>query len=132
MNLTEQARNIEAIERYFGDAKPRTPEAVAVRDEFMVFSSSLGEYERNFEQQAYDRARNLRLSYNRANATTEAERLAAERQALGGLSTEQLGGDADRRTASGAYVPPPSGSSQLARVAAVVGVGVVVVLFLRR
>jgi hypothetical protein len=133
MAVTSQGDNIEAIERYIGETEPpRTAAARAVRDQFLRFASGLGDYEKNFEQQAYDRARNYRLEYNRANAVTPEEKAAVEEQALRGLSTEQLEGDADRRTTDGSYIPPPSGSTELARIAAV-GLGVIgLVLLLRR
>jgi hypothetical protein len=133
MVLTDQARNIEAIALYIGEQEPaRTPEASAVRDEWQRFYSSLGEFERNYEQQAYDRARNLRLAFNRANATTPEEHAAVEEQALHGVTTEQLDGKADRRRADGSYVPPPSGSTQLQHVAIGLGLVLGLVLILRR
>ncbi len=130
MALTAQGDNIEAIERYIGEQEPaRTAAAVAVRDQFLRYTSTLSSFERNFEQQAYDRVRNFKLDFNRANAITPAEKQAVEEQALRGLSTEQLEGKADRRTSDGSYVPPPSSSSQIAAVAAVVlGAGVLVLL----
>jgi hypothetical protein len=132
MGMTAQADNIEAIERYIGEQEPtRTPAAKAVRDDFLRFAAALGTYERNFEQQAYDRARNFKLAFNRANATTPAEKAAVEDQALSGLSTEQLEGGADRRQADGSYVPPPSGSSQLV-TALGVGVGVLLLVLVLR
>jgi hypothetical protein len=123
--LTDQARNIEAIGRYISEQEPaRTAAAVAVRDEWQRFASALGDWEANYEQQAYDRARNIRLKFNRANAVTPAERAAVEQQAIGGVSTEEVEGDPDRRTSSGAYIPPPSPSAELARTLAIVGAGV--------
>jgi hypothetical protein len=133
MALTLQAENIVAIERYIGEQEPaRTIAARAVRDDFLRWASGLGAFERNFEQQAYDRARNFRLAFNRANATTPAETAAVEAQAIGGMSTEQAAGAADRRTSDGTYIPPPSGSSQIMTVATIAGVGVLLVLLLRK
>ncbi len=118
--LTDQGRNIAAIAVYIGEQiPPRTPAALAVRNEWQSFYSSLGDFEANYEQQAYDRARNLRLKYNLANATTEAERLEALAQGQGGISTEQVDGNADRRRTDGSYVPPPSGSAELVRAVAI-------------
>jgi len=129
--VTDQGENIEAIARYISEqAPPRTAEARSIRDEWQRFYSGLSSYEANYEQQAYDRARNIRLRYNRANATTDAERAAVERQAMGGLSTEQINGDPDRRTTDGSYIPPPSSSSRLALIG--VGVAAVAALLLLR
>lgn len=120
---TEQGRNIEAIARFFGAQTPRTGAAVAARDEWLRFYSALGDFEANFEQQAYDRSRNLKLQYNRANAITAEERAAVEEQALRGVSSEDIAGEPDRRTSTGEYVPPPSGSATLGRVALAAGLG---------
>lgn len=132
---TEQGRNIEAIARYFGAATPRTSEAVAARDEWQRFYSGLGELEANWEQQAYDRARNLKLKYNRANAITAAEKAAVEEQALRGVSTEEIEGSGDRRTSSGEYVPPPSPTGELGGtlrgVALIAGLGIGALLLLK-
>jgi hypothetical protein len=128
--LTDQGRNIEAIAVYIGSAEPaRTADAIVVRDEWQRFYSALGDYEANYEQQAYDRARNLRLRFNLANATTEAERLAALEQATRGMTTEEMNGSADRRRTDGTYVPAPSGSAELARNVAI-GLGVVLAIVL--
>ena len=137
MALTEQAANIEAIERYIGEqVPPRTPAAVAVRDEFLRYTSALSSWDRNFEQAAYDRVRNFKLRYNQANAVTAAEKQAVADQALRGLSTEQLQGQPDRRTADGTYVPPPTTSERLGSITgpllALLGVGLGVALLLRR
>ena len=129
MALTDQAANIEAIERYIGEQEPaRTAAAVQVRDAFLRWAAGLSAFERNFEQQAYDRARNYRLDFNRANATTPAELAAVEEQALRGLSTEQLDGAPDRRTSDGSYVPPPSPG---AGVALALGIGLAALLLIK-
>lgn len=131
--LTDQAENIEAIARYIGEQEPaRTDAARAVRDEWQRFYSGLGDFERNYEQQAYDRARNLKLRFNQANATTAEQKQAVEDQALRGLSTEQLNGEPDRRQTDGTYVPPPSGSTELAHVVIGVGVALGIVLLLAK
>jgi hypothetical protein len=131
--LSNQGSNIEAIARYIGGQEPaRTPAAIAVRDEWQRFYSGLGDFEKNFEQQAYDRARNLRLKFNRANAVTPEQVAAVEEQALRGVTTEEMAGEADRRTADGSYIPPPSGSTTAAHALIAVGAVVAIVLLLRR
>lgn len=130
MPLTDQAANIEAIERYIGEQEPpRTPEAARIRDEFLRFTSSLSAWSRNFEQGAYDRVRNYKLAYNRANAITPAEKAAVEAQAKTGLSTEQLQGAPDRRLTDGSYAPPPTTAERLL-VPLLVGGGVLLGLLL--
>ena len=130
--LTEQLENIVAIERYIGEQEPaRTPEAVRVRDEFLSYVSTLSAWDRNFESGAYDRVRNFKLEFNRANAVTPAEKVAVESQALRGLSSEQLRGEPDRRTATGAYIPAASTKDQITKVIIVAAVAVGAVLLLR-
>jgi hypothetical protein len=131
--LTNQGENIEAIARYIGGQEPaRTPAAVKVRDEWQRFYSSLGGFEKNFEQQAYDRARNIRLEFNRANAVTPEQVQAVDEQALRGVTSEEMAGEADRRRSDGTYVPPPSGSTSAAHVAIGVAVVLGIVLLLRK
>lgn len=136
--LTEQAENIEAIERYIGEqVPPRTPEAVKVRDEFLRYMAGVSTWERNAEQATYDRVRNFKLRYNQANAVTAAEKQAVMDQALRGLSTEQLQGQPDRRTATGEYIPPPTTAERFGSITggpllALLGVGFGLALLLRR
>lgn len=130
--MTEQAENIAAIERYIGEQEPpRTPGAVKVRDEFLRYTSSLGSWSRNFESGAYDRVRNYKLEYNRANAVTPAEKAAVEDQALRGLSSEQLRGEADRRTSDGTYIPAPSLDVEITKAVVVVAVALAALLLLK-
>lgn len=137
-NLTEQSENIAAIERYIGEqVPPKTPAAVAVRDEFLRFMSQMSDYARNFEQAAYDNVRNWKLRYNNANAVTAAEKAAVHEQATRGLSTEQLQGQPDRRLSDGTFEPPPTLGDRLAMpgavvVGALVAAGVAYLLIARR
>lgn len=117
MALTNQGENIEAIARYFGQVRLRTAAAAAIVDEWQAFWSGLSDYAKNFDQNAYDRARNLRLKFDRANAVTAEEREAVERKAKTGLSSEQIAGDPDRRTSTGGYIPAPSHGTIVSQVA---------------
>ena len=115
MALTDQSANIDAIERYIGEQEPpRTAAAVQVRDRFLRWLAGVSAWARAFDQGTYDVARNYRLEYNRANATTPAERAAVEEQALHGISTEQIDGSPDRRTSDGSYIPPSSAGTWVA------------------
>ena len=130
--MTDQAENIAAIERYIGEQEPaRTPAAVKVRDDFLRYTSSLGAWSRNFETGAYDRVRNFKLEFNRANAVTTAEKQAVEDQALRGLSSEQLRGEADRRTSDGTYIPAPSTQDEITKAVVVVAIAVAALLLLK-
>lgn len=114
MALTEQLDNIEAIQRYIGEQEPpRTPAAVKVRDQFLGYMSTLGTWDLNFEPSVYDRVRNFKLEYNRANAVTPEEKMWVEEVAKTGLSSEQLRGEADRRTSDGTYIPAEAIKDQL-------------------
>jgi hypothetical protein len=131
--VTEQAANIAAIERYIGGQVPAvTPEAKRVRDRFLSYMAGVSWFEREFEPGVYDRVRNFKLEFNRANATTDAEREAVEAQAIGGLSSEELRGEADRRQTDGTYVPAPTTAQRLMPIALGLGALALVVVMRKR
>jgi hypothetical protein len=103
--MTDQAANIAAIEVYMGANRGKTPEAAAIRDEFLAYMADLGWYDREFTQGAYDKIRNYKVQFNRANAVTASERAAVEDQANHGMSSEEMTGGPDRRLSTGEYAP---------------------------
>lgn len=113
VHVTEQSENIEAIEVYIGETQPKTPEAADIRDEFLRYTASLSTLERELSSGVYDTVRNYKLRFNRANAVTPAEKQAVEDQALRGMSSEQMRGEADRRLSNGEYAAPPSVMDQV-------------------
>lgn len=107
--MTEQGENIDAIERYISEQEPaRTDRAKRVRDDFLKWIAGVNILSRELDPAIYDRVRNWKLDYNRANAATPEERAAVEEQAKRGLSTEELRGDPDRRQTDGSYAPAPT------------------------
>jgi len=127
--MTEQAANIEAIERYIGGQVPvKTADAARVRDDFLRYMAGVGTFAREFDSSVYDRVRNFKLAFNRANATTAEEKAAVEEQALHGLSSEELRGEGDRRQTDGSYVPGPSLGERFVPVA--IGAGALALLLL--
>ncbi len=132
MALTDQGENIEAIARYIGQqVPPRTPAAVTVRDQWQAWWSNLSDYAKNFDQSAYDHARNWKLRFNEANARTPEELELVKHQATTGLTTEEIEGEADRRREDGSYVPAPSHGETLGHVVLVAGLALGVLLFLK-
>lgn len=98
-----QAGDIDAINRYITTVEIRTPAAQAARDAWILWHDGTTVYDRYLDRATYDRARNARLAFDLANATTDAERAAIMNRALTGLSGEQLQGQPDRRTSGGTY-----------------------------
>ena len=101
--VTLQADDIAAIDRYIMTTPLRTPAAQAARDAWVLWHDSTGSYDRWFSRPALDHARNMRLAFQLANATTDAERAEVLDTALRGQSVEQSSGEPDRRNQSGEY-----------------------------
>ncbi len=98
-----QADDIAAIDRYILTTPIKTPAGQAARDGWILWHDATGSYDRWFSRPALDHARNLRLAFQLANSTTDAERAAVLDTALHGQSVEQSSGAPDRRNQSGEY-----------------------------
>ncbi len=124
--MLPQAEDIDAINRYIIETPVRTPAAQAARDTWILWHDATGAWERNTSRPAFDHARNLRLAFELANATTDAERGQILETAMSGLSAEQMQGQPDRRATDGSYSEIGE-SSLLTRVAlwTVAGLGVI-------
>ena len=109
-----QSEDLAAIDRYITSAPVNTPAAQAARDAWIRWNDGVSWYDRNFDRATLDHARNARLAFELANATTEAERADIMARALTGLSLEQVQGEPDRRDKEGRYsgVTPGSGLSR--------------------
>lgn len=110
--VTEQAANIDAIEAYFGRTPAQTEEAAGIKDDFLRYAAGLTPWGREFDPGVYDTVRNYKLSFNRANAVTEDERAWVEEQALRGMSSEEMTGEADHRLSTGEYATRTWGADQ--------------------
>ncbi len=109
-----QSDDIGAIDRYITTAPIATPAGQAAKDAWIRWNDGVSFYDRNFDRATYDHARNLKLAFNLANATTDAERAQILDVALSGMSTEQAQDEPDRRDSSGHYseVSPSTGLSR--------------------
>lgn len=98
-----QAEDIAAIDRYIANAEIKTPAGQAAREAWINWHDGTTLLDRYLDRATYDRARNLRLAFELANASTEAERAQIMHRALTGVSTEQIDGGTDRRNSQGRY-----------------------------
>lgn len=98
-----QADNLDAINRYVVGATIHTPAAQQLRDAWILWFDTRSTYNRNFDRPTYDEARNRKLAFSLANATSEAEREQIRLVAQQGLSSEEMEGEADRRQSGGHY-----------------------------
>jgi hypothetical protein len=105
-----QADDISAIDRYITTAPIVTPAAQAAKEAWIQWNDGVSFYDRTFDRATYDHARNLRLAFQLANATTDAERGQVLDVALHGMSAEQSQGEADRRDSTGHYSEKSPGS----------------------
>lgn len=100
---TLQADDLDALNKYVTGTPIRTPQAQALRDQWIAWFDGLSYSQRSFDRPTYDTARNKKLDFNLANATSEAERAEIRKIASEGLSSEEMQGEADRRMTGGTY-----------------------------
>lgn len=100
---TLQADDIDAINRFITSAPIQTEGARKLRDEWIQWIDTRSAAQRNFDRPTFDEARNRRLSFELANALTDAERAEIQRVAAEGLTSEQMQGEADRRQTGGHF-----------------------------
>lgn len=136
MPMIVQAQDIDAIAEFFQKTTPQTAEAKAIKAEFEVWFATIGTLEKHFDPVIYDRARNFRNRFIRANAVTPEQLAQVEEVISRGMTTEEMQGELRRLPGSGYY---PHGTTVAERVGeglatlAVVGVAVLVgVVALRR
>lgn len=102
-DVTLQADNIAAINRYMVETPANNPKVIKLRDEWIRWHDGLTWWEKNIETATYDRARNLRNEFNLLNATTPAEKEAVKNVQTTGLTSEELEGGVRRVLSSGNY-----------------------------
>lgn len=110
-----QSDDIAAIDRYITSAPIATTGGQAAKDAWIRWNDGVSWYDRNFDRAALDHARNARLAFEFANATSDAERATILNRALTGVSSEQAQGEPDRRNSEGQYseISPGTGLSRL-------------------
>ena len=117
-----QADDMDAINVYMGNQKPQTKKAAEVRDEWIRWWEDLSWMEKALDGPTYDKARNLRTEYNRANAVTPKEKASVEKTVKTGLTTEVLEGGTSRQLESGEYDVPLLSTKQQAYLGTALGV----------
>lgn len=125
-----QSEDMEAVNRYIASAPLKTKEAGRVHDEWRRWYDGLSWLEKSWDSETWDRARNLRNQFNRANAVTAVEKERAENQIRTGLTTEEIAGGVRRTLSTGDYdVPLLSSSTRLALggALALAGIGLIAV-----
>lgn len=116
-----QSEDMEAIHRYIVNSPLNTKQAERLHDDWLGWYEGLTWWEKSMDTDTYDKARNRRNEFNRANAVTVAAKQAADEVKTRGLTTEELAGGYDRRLASGEYAENFVSSKVKVAVAATLG-----------
>lgn len=130
--------NLNAVNRFFHDAQPKTDEAKRLQSDWSKFWIEKGDpdnYMFLVPDEVWDEARNRKAAFERANAVTPLEKENVERVLKSGMTTELLQGKEDRRDpTTGLYhVPtPPLIPTQYKMIAVVTGVAVTALAILRK
>jgi hypothetical protein len=129
-----QADNLDAINRFVVGTVIKTPAAQQLRDEWIQWFDTRTSYDLNFDRPTYDAARNRKLAFELANATSDAEREQIKLVAQTGMSSEEMQGEADRRQTGGHYTEasPASPFVGLAWLAVAIGGAAAAGAFLAR
>lgn len=98
-----QADDLDAINRFIASAAIHTTAGQTERNGWIEWYDTRSSWQKNFDRVTFDQARNRRLAFELANATTDAERADIQRVANEGLSSEQAQGEPDRRQSGGGY-----------------------------
>lgn len=76
----DQEAGMIAINKYMQEKKPRTKEAIKLRDEWIRWYSALDWWDISFDDATYNEARNRKSKYDLADATTAEEKATVEEQ----------------------------------------------------
>lgn len=122
-----QVEDLEAINAYIAGTKTLTPAAAKLKNDWVKWWNENVKdsfWNRNFDENTFNVAREKRNAFNLANASTPAEKQAVKETVARGLTVEETRGEADPRDAEGHfYVEPEPLIPAQYKVA--VGVGVV-------
>src|ERR1041385_5124022 len=133
--------NLNTVNGYMHATPINTPAAGAIASDWSHWWDSAGNpdnYSVKIPPEVWDEARNRKLKFDLANATTAHEKDMVIQIAKTGVSSEQAQGQQDRRdpTTGGYYVPPPPPFppwvKPVALGAAALGLGLSVVPMLRK
>ena len=132
VSATNQAADIEAINKFFAETPPANNEAAKVKTDWVAWYNKLGWYDKNVVSGTGNEAINRRNAYLRANATTNAEQKMVDDFLKGGPAVNPVTGQVIQKTPEGdRYVPKPPlipTPYKVAAVATIAGVTTLVVL----
>lgn len=116
--------NLNAVNQYMHSTPVKTAQAAALLSDWARWWITTGDpsnYIFSIPDAVWDEARNRRLAFNLANATTQAEIDQVHAVATEGVSSEQAAGQQDRRDPNTGliFVPPPSGLPTWAKTLAI-------------
>lgn len=83
-------QDMQAINQFIADTEPVTDKARQLKTDWINWWDSLNWLEKNASTDTYDKARNKRNDFIRANAVTTAEKKAAKEVAAKGGTTEEV------------------------------------------
>lgn len=105
--MTQQAQDIDAVNRYIMSTKANTQDAKDVRDEWLEFHDGLSTYEKHLESDIWDKVRNFRARFQLANAKTAAAKEKIKEVLDTGMTSEEVQGDVRRTSSTGMYNEDP-------------------------
>jgi hypothetical protein len=102
-----QSDDLAAMNIYMSDAKPVSPQAIKLRDEWLTWWESLGWYAKTFDSNTFDQARNRKHAFDIANVKSSAEAAAVKEQIKTSFTTEEARGEPNRMRSDGTYTEKP-------------------------
>jgi hypothetical protein len=105
--LQDANADMIAINRYISDTVAITPEAVKLKDSWIIWWNGLTWYQKNIASETFDEARNRRNAFFVANAPTEKEKDAVKQVIETGGTEEESEGKPRRTLSSGNFPGPP-------------------------
>jgi len=107
--LGDQGEDMDAIAQFMAGTPARTDAARKLQDEWKVWLDGVSWWNRNYDRPTYDHARNLRNSFNLANATTATEKAGVQQVIQSGMTTETMTGGASRVSSEGKFSEKDAG-----------------------
>lgn len=120
-----QYADLEAINRYMVSTPRKTKKANQLHDEWLKWWEGITWYEKAWDKNTFDVARNMRNNFNLANTVTREEKEHVQQVIGSGLSNEEMTGGTDRRLSTGMYTENLISTSSKVAIASVVGGGLI-------
>lgn len=101
--LGDQAEDLDAVNRYIMGTTTVTEKARRLKDEWLLWYDDLSWWEKNYDSNVWDVARNKRNAFNLANTLSSAEKARVEQVIKTGMTTEEMEGRTKRMTSEGKF-----------------------------